>query len=218
MCEPGFEFGLSGEGLAQLGLGRIERLRARRLRCGRLLAAQVRGHLHVGEPAALHLQPRARGLRLLERALAVTKVALQLLVGLTQARPIGLQPVSLVADRAPALAQPRQLGGERRVALAQTIDLRCGLVTSRARAAQPLGAQLDLRAAITQQLLRRGQLAAGEAPATRQQRRLDLAIRRAQLPIAAGLTRLLAQLAMLLAERDKQVLHAQEIGSRRPGA
>ena len=212
VCDPGFEFGLPGEGLAQLALRRFQRLGARGLRHGRLLAPQLRGRFHVGEPAALHLQPRIRGSRIVERALAVTKVVLELLVRLAQARLICLQPGSLVAHRAPAFAQPRQLGGERRVVLAQTVHLGRGLLARGPRGTQPLGAKLDLRAAIAQKLLRCGQLAAREAPATGQQGCFDLAMRGAELPVAAGLTRLLAQLAVLFGQRGEEILHAQKVG------
>jgi hypothetical protein len=118
VCDPGFEFGLGGERLAQLGLGRLQRLGARCLRRGRLRAPQLRACSDVGEPTALCFQPRLRGSRIVERALAVTQVALELLVRLAQACSIGLQPGSLVAHRASAFAQSRRLGGERGGALA----------------------------------------------------------------------------------------------------
>ena len=126
---------------------------------------------------------------------------------------VGGQARHLVADRAPALAEPRQLGRQGRFALAQAIELRRGVIARGAGLAQALRAHGNRRAALPQDRLRGGQLVAREAPAADEQRRLDLAMCRAQLPIALGSARLLAQVAMLLAKRDQQVLDPEQIVS-----
>ena len=211
LSDPGLELGLGCERSSQLRLDAVQSCRGRGLARRRLRAPPLRRHGGVAQPAALGFEPRACGLRILERAPAILEIALQLGIERAQPGPVGGQARRLVADRPPALAEPRQLGREGRFALAQAIELRRGPIARGAGFAQALRAHGDGRAALPQDRLGGGQLAAREAPAADQQRRLDLAMRRAQLPIALGFARLLAQVAMLLAERDQQILDPEQI-------
>ena len=208
---PGVELGLGRERAAQLRLDAIQSCRGCGLGRRRLRAPPLRRHSGVAQPAALGFEARARGLRILERAAAILEIALQLRIERPQPGPVGGQARHLVADRAPALAEPRQLGRQGRFALAQAIELRRGVIARGAGFAQALRAHGNRRAALPQDRLRGGQLVAREAPAADEQRRLDLAMCRAQLPIALGFARLLAQVAMLLAKRDQQVLDPEQI-------
>ena len=118
---PGLELRLDCEGLAQLGLGHLERLRRRCLRfaaCSRRLAASACWSTSPARSASR----RALAERASSRAIWASPVALELLVQIAQPGPVGFQADSLVADRATALAEPGQIGGQRGIALAQPIE------------------------------------------------------------------------------------------------
>ena len=164
------------------------------------------------EAGTLLVEPPAHGVGIALGGVGVGDVLVDLLAARGEEHLVLVEPRKLVDHRAQALAEPGELGRERRFALAQGRQRRRRLVAPCARLLEGGGAARDRVPALAEGLLGRRQLGARGLPAADQQGRFGLAPGGAQLAVALRLARLLAQAAMLLLERGQEVLQPDQIG------